>query len=330
MRLGAPHCGAFCVLERRLIEGKMSDKSTFEHQTLNAVVSEVSVILEESGLFFGHGLIDAEEEASWLVLSACRMGIDTEPDWNHRISAADAASIKALLQARIDSRKPLAYLIGESWFAGYPFFVDGRVLVPRSFIGEWIPEQFSPWIDASRVHRILDLCCGSGCIGIAAALSIPTAEVVLSDLSEDALAVASRNIERHQVEDRVSTVLSDGLKNVGGTFDLVLCNPPYVSEPRMAQLPAEYRHEPALALAAGEDGLAFITPLLARVTGFLNPGGALILETGSAGNVVQQTWPTVPFTWLGTEFDEMVLCMLTREELITHRDAIVNPLQPTS
>jgi len=298
----------------------------FASATLEQAVREVAASLEASDLFYGHGAVDAEQEASWLVLSAMDWPLEEEPDWLKIVDPDQGAAIERLLDQRITSRKPLAYLLGEAWFAGFPFTVDERVLVPRSFIGEWIPDRFSPWVDPDRIHRVLDLCCGSGCIGLATALVLPDAEVVLSDLSSEALEVAALNIARHGLGERVTTVLGNGLENVSAGFDLVLCNPPYVSDDRMQSLPAEYRHEPGIGLAAGVEGLDFIAPLLSQVAGYLNPGGSLLLEAGSAGAAVQRAWPTVPFTWLGTEFDEMVLCMLTREELQAHQTALDNPL----
>lgn len=290
--------------------------------TLDQIVLQVTAFLDGAGLYFGHGSLDASDEAAWLVLAAAGLPLDEEPNWDKTLGADQRAAVAALAAERVASRKPLAYLTGEAWFAGVPITVDERVLVPRSFIAEWIPDQFAPWIQADRIGSVLDLCCGSGCIGIATALALPDTEVVLSDISDDALAVAALNIGRHGLSDRVKLRQSDGLARIDGTFDLVVCNPPYVSSRRMDTLPAEYRHEPALGLAAGDDGLDFIRPMLQNVTRVLNPGGVLLLEAGSAGPTMEEVWPTVPFTWLGTEFDEMVLCMLTREQLVDHGEAL--------
>lgn len=301
-----------------LAEGRQPDIGLTDGMTLDDVVGLVEAGLQSAGLCFGHGAEDAGGEAAWLVLAACGMAPDTNPPPSYRLSARERAAVSDLVSRRIDSRRPLAYLLGEAWFAGHPFFVDGRVLVPRSHLAEWIPDRFEPWIRPGDIHAILDLCCGSGCIGIASALAFPRARVLLSDLSGDALDVAALNIRRHGVDDRVGVHRGNGFEGIARRFDLILCNPPYVSRSRMDTLPPEYLAEPRLGLEAGEDGLDFIAPLLESARGHLNPGGALIVEAGSAGEAVLARWPSVPFTWLGTQCDEPVLFMLTAEELAQH------------
>ena len=286
---------------------------------LGDAVGVVADSLESGGLCFGHGTEDAADEAAWLVLWACGISPDeTAPPWGRRLSEKERATVAGLLRRRLHSRQPLAYLLGEAWFAGYPFTVDERVLVPRSHFAEWLPDRFEPWIRPGGIHSILDLCCGSGCIGIAAAMEFPRARVLLSDLSADALAVAEHNIQRHGVSDRVEVNQGDRFEGIARRFDLILCNPPYVSTSRMDTLPPEYLAEPRLGLEAGEDGLDFIAPLLESARDYLNPGGSLMVEAGSAGQAVLTRWPSVPFTWLATRNDDQVLFMLGAEELAQH------------
>lgn len=206
------------------------------------------------------------------------------------------------MRRRIEERIPTAYLLGEAWFCGLPFIVDERVLVPRSPIGELIGQRFEPWL-ALEPLRILDLCCGSGCIGIAAAHAFEDAEVVLADISFDALEVANLNIERHALDERVYTVQSDGFAGLPGQrFDLILCNPPYVDAGDIADMPAEYQHEPALGLACGADGLDLVRRLLAEAADHLSERGTLIVEVGNSQVHVQSLYPEVDFTWL--EFEQ--------------------------
>ncbi len=295
----------------------VTDASPVAGMSLSDAIDQVSAVLEDAGVHCGHGALDTGEEAAWLVLAACNVPLDSNDiPWDAALTSPQAEAVSVLLDQRIHNRQPLAYLLGEAWFAGYPFYVDSRVLVPRSYFSEWIPERFEPWIDPADVHDVLDLCCGSGCIGIATALELPHARVTLSDVSADALAVAARNVSRHDLDARVSLRQGDGLAGIDGQFDLILCNPPYVSSALMDTLPAEYRAEPALGLAAGDDGLDFIRPLLREAPRRLKPGGVLMVEAGSAGEAAMAAWPKLPFTWLGTESDEPVLFMLTREELV--------------
>ena len=231
----------------------------------------------EAGLWFGHGTDNAWDEAVMLVFYV----LDLPPDSNlvvldREVTAAEAESIMGLFQRRIDERVPAPYLTGWAWFCGMPFKVDERVLIPRSPFGELIEAGFEPWLD-SAPKRILDLCCGSGCIGIAAAHRFAGAEVVLADISADALAVARDNIALHEVADRVTTVEADGFGNIRGRFDLILCNPPYVDAEDMAAMPEEYRHEPALALESA--AMAWISR-----AGYL-PGPPIILPRAACSLV---------------------------------------------
>ncbi|MGI9316371.1 MAG: 50S ribosomal protein L3 N(5)-glutamine methyltransferase [bacterium] len=287
--------------------------------TLGSAVDQITEVLDASGLSFGHGTESAEQEAVWLVLHACKAETDEDVHWHRIVKADERKVIESCLSRRVQSKKPMAYVLGQAWFAGLSFHVDERVLVPRSFLSEWVPDQFSPWIDPSTVKSVLDMCCGSGCIGISTAIAMEQVKVVLSDVSQDALAVAKINIERHHLSDRVSTHCGDRFEGIDCKFDLILCNPPYVSDQRMATLPDEFRSEPEIGLRAGADGLDFIRPFMAEVRSHLSDHGHVIVEAGSASVAVEKAWPDVPFTWLGTEHDEMVLYVIGAEELDRYR-----------
>jgi ribosomal protein L3 glutamine methyltransferase len=271
-----------------------------------------------ANLCFGHGTDNAFDEAAWLVLHALSLPLDLpEAWWSRRLTAEERARVEALLQARVITRKPAAYLTREAWFMGLPFYVDERVLVPRSPIAELIEAGFSPWLDPDGVHRLLDLCTGSGCIGLAAGTMFPQAEIWLSDLSPGALAVARENARRLDLEDRTRIVQSDvfaHLEDAPG-FDLIVSNPPYVDARDMAVLTPEYRHEPVLGLAAGEDGLDVVRRILAGAHERLNPGGALIVEVGNSQPAVEAAFPELPFTWLEFGAGGDGVFLLTREQL---------------
>lgn len=272
----------------------------------------------EANLCFGHGTDNAFDEAAWLVLHALSLPLDLpEAWWSSRLTAEERVRVEALLQARVITRKPAAYLTREAWFMGLPFYVDERVLVPRSPIAELIEAGFSPWLDPDGVHRLLDLCTGSGCIGLAAGTMLPQAEIWLSDLSPGALAVARENARRLDLEDRTRIVQSDvfaHLEDAPG-FDLIVSNPPYVDARDMAVLTPEYRHEPVLGLAAGEDGLDVVRRILAGAHERLNPGGALIVEVGNSQPAVEAAFPELPFTWLEFGAGGDGVFLLTREQL---------------
>ncbi len=250
-------------------------------------------------LFFGHGTDNAWDEARQLVLGALHLPYEVADSYlDCRLEDDERAHVQALLRRRILERVPVAYLLGEAWFCGMPFVVDERVLVPRSPIGELIQQGFEPWLAASPA-RILDLCTGSGCIGIAAAHAFPDAEVVLADLSFDALEVANLNIERHDLEDRVFTVQGDGFEGLPNQrFDLILSNPPYVDAEDFADMPEEFQHEPAMGLACGDDGLDLVRRMLAEAADHLTERGTLIIEVGNSQVHVEALYPEVDFTWL--------------------------------
>jgi len=253
-------------------------------------------------LFFGHGSDNAWDEARQLVLGAVHLPWEIADSYlDCRLEDDEHAHLQALLKRRIKERVPTAYLLGEAWFCGLPFIVDERVLIPRSPIAELIEQHFQPWLPYEPA-RILDLCSGSGCIGIACAYEFPEAEVVLADLSYAALEVANQNIERHQLDERVYTVQGDGFDGLPGQrFDLIVSNPPYVDAEDFADMPAEYQHEPALGLACGEDGLNLVRRMLAEAADHLNDKGLLIVEVGNSQVHVSDLYPEVDFTWLEFE-----------------------------
>ena len=253
----------------------------------------------QAGVYFGHGTDNAWDEARLLVLQALFLPWETpEAYLDCQVTTEERDTVLDLLSERIEQRIPAAYLIGHARFAGLDFLVDERVLVPRSPIAELIEQRFTPWLERDPV-RILDLCTGSGCIGIACAYAFTEADVVLADLSFDALAVAESNIEAHQLQDRVEARWSDGYEGMPGErFDLIVTNPPYVDAEDMAELPDEYQHEPALGLAAGNDGLDLVRRILAEAADHLSEDGVLVVEVGNSMVHVQDLWPEVDFEWV--------------------------------
>ena len=252
-----------------------------------------------AGLFFGHGTDNAWDEALQLVLHALHLSLPVNPEaLDARLTLAERKDVIALLRRRMDERIPAAYLTGSAWFAGLPFKVDERVLVPRSPIAELIEDQFAPWL-LREPEYILDLCTGSGCIGIACAYVFPEAAVDLSDISLDALAVAQRNIDIHEVGHRVRAIESDLFNELTELrYDLIVSNPPYVDAEDLAEMPAEYRAEPALGLASGVDGLDFTRRLLREALDHLTEEGVLIVEVGNSCVALEEAFPELPFTWL--------------------------------
>ena len=302
---------------------------------LEAKITAVTARLEQAKLSYGHGTDYAEDEAVCMVLHV--LGIDrTAPDAlfsphgrdlfaQYKRSCRDGqtldwldARIDSLVEKRIAQRMPLAYLVNEAWFADHKFYIDPRAIIPRSYLGEWIADAFVPWVEPSKTHSILDLCTGCGCIAISCALAFPQATVLASDISKPALAVARINIDNYQLGERVKLHHADCFAGIEQRFDLIVCNPPYVSDERVDNLPAEYCHEPDSAFRAGQNGLDFITPLLRQATNYLTQEGVLIVEAGSASHVLEQRYPSIPFTWLSTAYDEMVVFTLSASELKAH------------
>jgi ribosomal protein L3 glutamine methyltransferase len=269
------------------------------------------------GIFYGHGTDNALDESLALVLHAVALDHTLpEPFLDTRVTMAEAQKIESLMQRRVDERVPLAYLIGQALFAGYNFIVTPDVLVPRSPIAELILDAFQPWVDPESLEHVLDLCTGCGCIGIATALQLPDAEVDLVDISPAALKVASQNIERHWLGERVRAVESDLFDGLGNKqYNLIVSNPPYVSSDEYAALPGEYHREPRLGLEAGADGLDIVRRILSQAHDHLLPGGVLIVEVGSAAGALVETFPELPFVWLEFEYGGDGVFLLNKADL---------------
>jgi ribosomal protein L3 glutamine methyltransferase len=272
---------------------------------------------ERAGLAYGHGTDNAIDEAAALVFHALDLEhAQAEAAYRVQPDAAAVDRVRALFEARIAQRVPAAYLMGRMWFAGMEFEVDPRVIVPRSPFAELIHDRFEPWIDPGRVRRILDIGTGSGCIAIACALAFPDASVDAVDVSPQALEVAGRNVARHGVADRLRLHLGDVYSPLGAArYDLIVSNPPYVSDAEMQALPPEYLHEPDLALRAGADGLDVVRRILGGLSQHLAPGGALFVEVGDSDRRVQEAFPELPLTWLEFEHGGGGVFLLRAEDL---------------
>jgi ribosomal protein L3 glutamine methyltransferase len=285
-----------------------------------------------AGLTFGHSYDNALDEATHLVLWALHMPHDLSPNYGHaKLVADEKNTILALIERRITERKPVAYLTGEAWFAGLLFKVNENVLVPRSPIAELIQNSFSPWLDDVEIERALDLCTGSGCIGIAMASHNPGWQVDVVDISPAALELARANVRFQDVQDRVRVIESDLFAGVQGeVYDLIVSNPPYVTEQEFADLPPEYGHEPALGLKAGHDGLDFALRILAEAPAHLSEQGLLIVEVGESEHALAALLPRVPFTWIEFNVGQMGVFALDRRDLVAHADEIRAALQARS
>ena len=279
--------------------------------------------LDAAGLHFGHGTERARDEAAWLVGSA--LGLEPAQLAAHLrdpVPRAQSARIHDLVATRVRTRKPAAYLLNEAWFAGRKFYVDERVLIPRSLTGEFILERFAPWVAPRQVRRALDLCTGSGCIAIALAHAFPAARIDAADISPDALAVARINVGHYRLGGRIRLIASDLFGALQGErYDLIVTNPPYVAAAEMRELPQEYRHEPALALVSGKSGLNAIGRILAAAADHLTPHGVLIAEVGNSAGALKRRFPRVPFTWLVTSGGDDSVFLLTAEQLARYRPA---------
>ncbi len=271
---------------------------------------------EAAGLHFGHGTDNAADEALFLTLHALGWGYDVDDAaLAAPLAPAQVDAVEALVDARIATRRPAAYLAGRMWFAGHEFAVDERVLVPRSPIAELIGAHFEPWRGGRPVTRVLDIGTGSGCIAIATALAFPQARVDASDVSGDALAVAAANVARHGVDDRVALHACDLFPPTGGPWDLIVSNPPYVPQAVWEALPPEYHAEPELALTAGASGLDCLERLLDAAAAHLAPGGQLVVEVGEIWPEVEARYPRLPFTWVAFEHGGEGVFLLERDEL---------------
>ena len=268
-------------------------------------------------LAYGHGTINARDEAAFLVMEALRLPIDRLDAYlDLRPSAAERARLLTLIDARVSLRLPAPYLVGAAYMHGVHFHADRRALIPRSFIGDILADGVLPIGDPKKIRRVLDLCTGSGCLAILAALAFPRARIDATDLSAGALTLARRNVASHRLADRIALHRGDLFVPLDKQrYDLILSNPPYVDARGMAKLPPEYRHEPRMALAAGQDGLDLVRRILAEAPRHLTPGGALLCEIGRGRKPLEAAFPRLPFLWLDTELSEGEVFWITRNDL---------------
>lgn len=272
----------------------------------------------EAELFFGHGCDNAYDEAAWLILHTLHLPPDRlEPFLDARLTESERLAVLGILQQRMVRRLPAAYLTGEAWLGGFRFRIDERVIVPRSYFAELLAEGFSPWIDdPEAITSALDLCTGSGCLAILMADAFPNAHIDAVDLSPDALEVAYGNVADYGLDDQISLIQSDLFNELGNQrYDFILSNPPYVTRDAMASLPPEYRHEPTLALAAGDDGLDIVRRLLAESRSHLNPGGLLAVEVGHNQSIVEEAFPDQAMTWIDTPSGEGKIFLVAYDDL---------------
>ncbi len=285
-------------------------------RTLRDVLRFSVTRFNESGLHFGHGQIDAFDEAVFLVMRSLNLPIERlDVFLDAYLTHAEINSLLQVIDLRIKKRTPAAYVLKEAWLQGYKFYIDNRAVVPRSFIAELLKDALEPWVeDPTTVADVLDLCTGSGCLGVMAADVFPKAKVDMADVSKEALVVAKRNVADYGFESRIKLLESDLFDAVPAKrYDVILCNPPYVTDAAMAKLPKEYTHEPKLGLAGGTDGMSVIKRLLREVRGYLKRGGILVVEVGGGRETVEKQFKDIPMTWLTTTAgDDMVF--LTRQE----------------
>ena len=287
--------------------------------TLRIVLRASVRRLEAARVSYGHGTTNAKDEAAWLTLHALGLPLDElEPHLDRVLTKAETDRVTALVGERIRARKPAAYLTREAWLGDYRFYVDERVIVPRSYIAELLRSDLAPWVSAPlRVRSALDLCTGSGCIAILLALAFERAKVDAADLSPDALEVARRNVSDYKLRRRVSLVQSDLFAALEDRrYDLIVSNPPYVSAAVMRTLPAEYRQEPAMALVGGRDGLDLVRQIVAEAPEHLNPGGVLVVEVGHNRKRVEQAFPRLPLVWPDTSGGDDCVFVITRQALL--------------
>lgn len=276
----------------------------------------------EAGLFYGHGTDNAWDEAVLLVLYALSLPADINPQvFASRLTSSERNKVLNILQKRINERVPAAYLTNEAWFSGLKFYIDNRVIIPRSPMAELIQRGFEPWCNNHQVNAILDLCTGSGCIAIACAHAFPEADIDAVDISEQALEVARINRDKYHLQEQVELIQSDLFSNLKGRqYDVIISNPPYVDKEDMDTLPAEYKHEPELALAAGLDGLTIVNRILKQAREYLTSNGLLFVEVGNSELALNEQYPEVPFTWIEFERGGNGVFFLTAQDLEDYAD----------
>lgn len=293
------------------------DKSTNFLRTVRDVVRFAVSEFNRAGLAFGHGTDNAFDEAAYLVLHSLHLPLDRlEPFLDAALSPSEIEAVLGLIQTRVEQRLPASYLTKEAWLGDFRFYVDERVIVPRSHIAELLREHLSPWItDPAAVRRGLDLCTGSGCLAILLAHAFPGAQVDATDLSSEALEVAQRNVSDYGLHTRIELHRCNLFGKLSGPYDVIVSNPPYVDADTMLTLPPEYRAEPSLALAAGDDGLEIIRPIINQAREYLAPDGVLVVEVGHDRPVLEEAYPDLPFVWLETRAGEDFVFLLTAEDL---------------
>ena len=290
------------------------------------LIEQAAARLTEAQVGFGHGTTNAFDEAAWLVLWRLGHPLDALDDVaDTAVSDAQQSQVHALIEGRIQTRKPAAYLTHQAWLQGVPFYVDERVIVPRSFIAEVLADgSIDPWL-SEQTRRVLDLCTGNGSLAVLAAMAYPDVTVDGADISEDALAVARINVDQHGLAERITLLRSDGLQSVQGPYDLILCNPPYVNAQSMKALPAEYLAEPELALASGEDGMDFTRALFASLRAdpdrHMTPDAVLVLEIGNERPNFERAFPDLAVTWLDTTSGADQLLLITRDALLLESES---------
>jgi ribosomal protein L3 glutamine methyltransferase len=287
-------------------------------RSLRDVLRYAVTRFNERPIFFGHGQLDAFDEAAFLVTRAMKLPLERmEIFLDAFLTHGEINTLIELIERRVKKRVPVAYLLGEAWLQGYRFNVDSRVIIPRSFIAELLKDQLAPWVaDPGAVRSVLDLCTGSGCLAVIAADLFANAQVDAVDISVDALAVAARNVEEYRLGDRVRLTESDLFEALGASrYDLILCNPPYVTDHALSKLPREYSHEPTLALAGGPDGLDVVRRVMAEARAHLNPQGLLVVEVGDGRAEVEREYPRVPVTWATTSAGDDMVFVVRAEDL---------------
>lgn len=301
----------------------MSHAYTLPHgATVGALITTGAQCLTQAGVGFGHGTANAEEEAIWLVLWQlglpidAPLGDDEDSIENQPVTPEQQAQVATLFKARIDTRKPAAYLTNEAWLMGVPFYIDERSIVPRSFIAELLADGSIDHFLSDKTKNVLDLCTGNGSLACLAAMAYPEVQVTGADLSTDALAVAGINVDKHGLQDRVTLVETDGLSQVPGPWDLILCNPPYVNADSMSKLPAEYLAEPELALAGGSDGMDFIRQLFTDAPACMTDDAVLVLEIGNERTFFEAAFPELLVYWLDTSVGEDAVLLVTKQALL--------------